>query len=141
MWMYLALGLIPLTFVTLYFLRGYIWSACFDFFVNTIVKVGTHFYASQDPVKVEKRYMCIPYSYHGIKYRIYVPFSRTLRRKMLNTKAHLVNHDGTTTEISQQPGCCYMITASALGGKEIVVHDNNTRTTHTFSADEIPVLN
>lgn len=137
---YVILGLIPTTMLMLYLFRGYIRSIVLDLCVRAIVKASEHFYASQEPIQVRKRYVCIPYSYHGIKYKIHVPFSRTLRRKMLNTKCTLVHHDGTTTDISQQPGCCYMVTASALEGKEIVVHDSNNNTTHTFGADEIPVL-
>lgn len=136
---YVILGLIPTIMLIVYLFRNYIRSMVLDLCVKVILKASKHFYASQESIEVGKRYVCIPYSYHGIKYRIYVPFSRTLRRKMLNTKCTLVHDDGTTTDITQQPGCCHMVTASSLGGKEIILEDNNG-VVYTFGADEIPVL-
>jgi len=137
---YLILGLIPTSMLMVYLFRKYIKSMVLDLFVKAILKSSKHLYSSQESIQVGKRYVCIPYSYHGMKYKIYVPFSRTLRRKMLNNKCTLVHDDGTTTDITQQPGCCYMVTASALGGKEIILEDGNNGVTYTFGADEIPVL-
>ena len=141
--MYLLLTLVPTTILSIYLLRRYsqkLRETCMEFLITVIMKVGTRFYTSRDPIDVNKRYVRIPYTYHSIPYAIYVPFSRTLRHKMVNTKAFLIHHDDTETEISQQPGCCYLITANALGGKAIKIVNYDTDTVAFFEKDAIPVL-
>ncbi len=141
--LYLLLTLAPMTILSLYLLRRYnrkLRETCMEFLIGVIVKVGTRFYTSRDPIDVNTRYVRIPYTYHSIKYAIYVPFSRTLRHKMTNTKAFLIHHDDTETEISQQPGCCYLITADALGGKAIKMVDYDADTVTFFEKDAIPIL-
>lgn len=59
---------------------------------------------------------------------------------MLNTKVFLMKEDGSSLDISQQPGCCYLITADILGGKGIRVENYDDEEVKTFEKNEIPVI-
>ena len=72
-------------------------------------------------------------------YQIYVPFSRSLRRKMLNSKTILIKENGEEVEISQQPGCCYLVTPSMLGGKAIKIVNLDSGKETLFEENDIPV--
>ena len=113
---------------------------CLDSFISVAVHIGAKIFVPHNPVRIEGRYMSIPYSYHGMDYVIYVPFSRILRRRMINTKTFLVSENGEEKEISQQPGCCYLVTASVLSGKAIKIIDLDANEEFIFEKDEIPVF-
>ena len=120
--------------------RGYIREKVIELVISVVIRVGSKIYSTEDPVEVHKRYMKIPYTYHGTKYHIFVPFSRIGRRKMLNTKCMLIGKDGSITDITQQPGCCYLVSADMLEGKEIILENFDEAKNDIFVGNEIPIL-
>lgn len=123
----------------IYCYRQKIKRTCINFVVSLFVKVGTQLYGSQKSAKIEGRHIEIPYYYNGLEYTVYVPYSRRLRRKMLNCGVFII--DGSTRKrISQQPGVPFLITADALGGELIEIEDYEGEQTKTFTKDEIPVI-
>jgi len=142
MYINIILYFIPITAIILYLLNKYrksIRDKCADLFISLLVNVGTRMFNKKRPVKVERRYVCIPYKYHGVEYQVYVPFSRSLRRKMINSKTFLIKENGEEVEISQQPGCCYLVTPSMIGGKAIKIVDLDSGKETLFERDEIPI--
>ncbi len=135
--------LIPVTVISYCLFLRYrkaIRDKCLGAFISIMVDVGTRMFSTKNPVQVEKRFVCVPYKYHGIDYKIYIPFSRSLRRKMINSKAILMLDSGEEKELSQQPGCCYLVTASMLGGQAIKIVNLDTEEETLFEGDSIPVF-
>lgn len=120
--------------------RDYIKEKAIDLVVAVVLRASAKMYSKQDSAEVHKRYMKIPYTYHGTKYHIYVPFSRVDRRKMLNTKCVLVGKDGSHIDITQQPGCCYLVSVDMLEGKEIIVENFDEKINKTFTGNDIPII-
>lgn len=120
--------------------RNYIREKFIQLAVSIVFRVSTRMYSAKESVEVHKRYMKVPYTYNGTKYNLYVPFSRVARRKMLNTKCTLFNKDGTFTDITQQPGCCYLVSVDMLEGDKIVFEDFNEGIKTKFTGDDIPVI-
>lgn len=108
--------------------------------VSIIVRVSAKMYSNKDSVEIHKRYMKVPYTYHGTKYHLYVPFSRINARKMLNTKCMLIGKDGSITDITQQPGCCYLVSVNMLEGKEIILENFDEKSNKIFMGDDVPVI-
>jgi len=139
-----AIGIfVPVTVISLYLFNRYrriIRDKCTDVALSLLVDVGTRVFNNKRPVQVEKRYVCVPYQYHGIDYQVYIPFSRSLRRKMINNKTTLIKSNGEEVELSQQPGCCYLVTASMLGGQAIKTVNLDTGEENLFEGDDIPVF-
>lgn len=109
--------------------------------VDVAVRIGTRLYLKQKSATLCGRSLKIPYKYNGVDYVVYVPFARNIRRKMRNTKVFLVKEDGhNKVDISQQPGCPYLITADSLGGEKIEVVNCETGYTHEFEKNVIPEI-
>jgi len=119
---------------------NYIKEKVIELTVAIILRVSAQMYSKGDSAEVHKRYMKIPYTYHGTKYHIYVPFSRVDRRKMLNTKCMLIGKDGLLTDITQQPGCCYLVSVDMLEGKEIILENFDEKTNKIFTGGDIPII-
>jgi len=135
--------LVPVLVVSYYLIRRYqkaIRNMMMEAFVALMVRVGTCIFTDKKPVRVEKRYICIPYKYHGVEYNIYVPFSRSLRRKMINSKILLLKEGGQEEELVQQPGCCFLVTASMLGGQSVKIINTDTGKEKIFEGDDIPIF-
>ena len=134
---------IPVFLVSYYLFRRYqksIQNMMMEVFVTFMIRVGTSIFTDKKPVRVEKPYACIPYKYHGVEYNIYVPFSRSSRRKMINSKIFLLKNGGEEEELVQQPGCCFLVTASMLGGQSIKIVNTDTGEEKIFGEDDIPVF-
>jgi hypothetical protein len=91
--------------------------------------------------KVDKhsRYMTIPYVYMGKDYIVRIPFSRKHRRKMIDYKVFLQMENGEEVDITQQPGCMYLLNASMMGGIGIRVHHIPDRRDTILDASAIPL--
>lgn len=142
MYFYVIGFTIPMAIISYYLFQRYrkpIWNKCLEAFISIMVGVGTRIFTTKNNVQVEKRYVCIPYKYHGVDYKINVPFSRSLRRKMINSKVVLLK-DGSPEELVQQPGCCFLVTASMLGGQSIKIINTDTGKETIFEGDDIPVF-
>jgi len=107
--------------------------------LEIMVAVGVKWLAQQRPVSIQNRTLKIPYTYYGAKFTIYVPYNRSMRRKMLNTKMSLIRGE-EEVDITQMPGCSYLVTAGMLGGDEIRVIDLDTSEIKVYGKDEIPQL-
>jgi len=59
---------------------------------------------------------------------------------MINNKTTLIKSNGEEVELSQQPGCCYLVTASMLGGQAIKTVNLDTGEENLFEGDDIPVF-
>jgi hypothetical protein len=92
--------------------------------------------------QIEKDDMCKPFHNNSMKIQIdsdsiYVPYNEEKIYKMRIRKVYLIKN-GEKIDISQKPGIPYLVSASSLGGEQIVVEDLSGDVIHTFSKDEIP---
>jgi hypothetical protein len=80
----------------------------------------------------------IKYPNFGSNYTLNVPYNPTFVAKMLNLHVTLVS-DNEVTDITQQPGIPYMLSAEELGGNIISVVDEDTGTSETYSSTVKPM--
>jgi len=142
-YLYLA---IPAVFCIAYGFWKYkssIKNAIINMMVNVVVRVSTQLYKNNKNPKeaeVHRRYIKIPYVYRGKDYVTYLPYSRVEQRKMLSTKCFLVGKDGKHTDITQQPGCRYLVSVDMLGGKEIILENFDEEDNKIFTGNDIPTI-
>jgi hypothetical protein len=104
-----------------------------------MIDIGMKMITQQRPVSIQARTLKIPYTYYGVKYTVYIPYNRSLRRKMLKTKVCLIKGE-QEEDITQMLGCSYLVTAGMLGGDSIRVIDLDTHDIKVYGKDEIPQL-
>ena len=68
---------------------------------------------------------------------VYVPYNRRNSSIMLTKNIYLVKK-GEKTLLNQNPGIPFMVSASDLGGEEILVEDKEGNIIKRFEQDEIP---
>jgi len=140
---YFVLGLIPTSIVggiMIYNRRKSIKRKALNYLFNIVIEIGKRYYGSENSAEIKGRYIIIPYKYNGMDYIIYVPYSRSVRRRMINSKVSLITENGDIQEIPQQPGCQYLVNADMLGGVAIKVYDFEEDTEIIYGKNEIPVL-
>lgn len=82
---------------------------------------------------------CINYERLGSMYRISIPYNRQYASRMMQFDVHLLDNQGTIiSNITQQPGIPYLVTAASLGGSSIRIVNQETGIIHDYSQDTIP---
>lgn len=81
----------------------------------------------------------IPYEYGGQQYKVFVPFDESSIPDYAGTYLTGVREDGSTCNLTQQPGVTYLFTASQLGVKELrlTMDDNDEK---VFTGDQYVVV-
>lgn len=82
-------------------------------------------YTSELPViNGTSRSMTLTYERNGVKYRLTVPFARSIISEMMGKRVYLVTNN-EKIEITQQPGVPYLVTAQDIAGlgSKIIVED------------------
>lgn len=90
-------------------------------------------------VEVHRRYIAIPYTYMNKNYIVRVPYSRTHRRQMIDYRVYLQTENGEEVNITQQPGCMYLLNADMLGGSSIRVHHTPSGSNEILNNKTIPL--
>jgi hypothetical protein len=80
----------------------------------------------------------IKYIRHNEEHFIMIPFKRDLIALMSQFKAKLIKDD-EEIDITQQPGLPYMCSAEQLGGKEIIITNEETGARHVYK-HKIPLF-
>ncbi|GAG86340.1 unnamed protein product, partial [marine sediment metagenome] len=104
-------------------------------------KIHQYWKTKGKSVHVHPKYVSVPYTYCGQDYVINIPFSRALRRKTTSTQMFLLKETSEgieEIELPHQHGLCYLVSASVLGGKSIIIVDYDQDKTWRFEGDEIP---
>lgn len=91
-------------------------------------------------IKINNRSGKIMYMYQNNNYEVMIPYHPHLMVPMLDLQAFLLFEDGTKTEITQQPGIPYMITAHEYGAKEIEIINNDTKASKKYGANDRPMF-
>lgn len=81
----------------------------------------------------------ILYIHNGIERCIYVPYEPSKVSEMAQHIVQLHYENGTTIDITQQPGVPYLVSAALLGGKEIRAIDVNSEEEKVFDSKTTPL--
>lgn len=93
----------------------------------------TTFFPMKDGVEVNETYVSISYMYGSRRYKVYLPYSPLAA---LNQYTALLQEEGRESDVSQQPGVKYCVSAEDLGGREIRIDGENG--VYTFKGSDIP---
>lgn len=81
----------------------------------------------------------ILYTYNGIERNLYVPYESSKVAEMSQYIVQLYYANGTTLDITQQPGVPYLVTAALLGGKEIRATEVNSEIVTVYEGNTTPL--
>lgn len=81
------------------------------------------------------RIAVLQYEYLGRTYKLNIPYSRRMASSLSGHQAFLIK-DGQRIDITQQSGVPYLVSASDLGGSEIIIEHNEK--VYQFVNNEIP---
>jgi hypothetical protein len=146
-WGYLLLGGCSLLTATIVLYKRYkrsvrnkLLQIAIDFFLGEGLVDLTQWtsLSASTEASIRNRSLCIPYTFRGQSYEIYVPFSRSLKPRMLNARVFLVGEAGEETEIYPQPGIQLLVTANMLGVRRIKILYLDTEKEEYFEGDTFP---
>jgi hypothetical protein len=121
-------------------LRNKLFQIAIDFFLGQGFADLTRWSVPSAPQEatIRNRTLCIPYTFRGQSYEVYLPFSRSLKPRMLNARVFLVGEEGSETEIHPQPGIQLFVTANMLRVHRIKVLYLDTDKEEYFEGDRFP---
>lgn len=88
----------------------------------------------------EFKHQIIEYNHQGNKYILRIPYHSTLVASMSNLQVFLINLDGSSKEITQQPGVPYMFTAHECGAIQIVAKNLDNEKQKHYGHNERPMF-
>jgi hypothetical protein len=83
--------------------------------------------------------LMLKYKYFGQSYHISVPYKRKHISNMISFRATLVYENNEQKDITQQPGIPYNLSAKQLGGKFVIITNDETGCSHTYQLNDIPM--
>lgn len=92
-------------------------------YLNLLFSYINYYFRSKDTsltICPSRKAVCITYSKQGQSHNIYVPYNSRQIAKMSGHRAFLIKSE-QETEITQQPGIPYLVTAEQLGGEQIKI--------------------
>jgi hypothetical protein len=81
----------------------------------------------------------VTYEKTGMGYSVFLPFNRAHVLRMNNLQMRLTMANGTSVNITQEPGIPYLCSAAELGGISITAYNIDDETSHEFGLNEKPL--